>query len=59
MITGGVTLTWILIAILNVAVDGTLFGWVYSAHKAGCLERSNQFMQQVITDHVHGPIHEC
>jgi hypothetical protein len=54
-----VALTWLLIAGLSVVVDGTLFGWLYNAHKADCLERSNKFMHRMIEDHVQGPIRQC
>lgn len=58
MVTGGVTLTWVLIAALSVVLDGTTFGWVYESHKAACERRARQFAQSQIEHHTQGPIHE-
>jgi hypothetical protein len=52
-------LTYVLIALLNLAVGGTLFGWIYEGTKAGCWERSARFAQSQIEVHNQGPIHEC
>jgi hypothetical protein len=58
MITGGVTLTWLLIAALNVAVGGTLFGWIHEGHQAGCEHRSRVFVQAQMEEKTQGPIQE-
>lgn len=53
------SLTWLLIALLNVSVGGTLFGWLSEGHRADCEHRSRVFAQAQLESHTQGPIHEC
>ena len=57
MILGLSYATYALIAALNLAVGGTLFGWIYEDQRADRLERSNRFLQRMIAQpDFQGPI---
>lgn len=51
--------TYALIALLNLAVGGSLFGWIYEGHQANCWKDAAQFAQRQIEVHEQGPLREC
>lgn len=50
-----VTATWLLIALLNLALGGALFGWISNAHDATCHQSNSELLQR----HEQGPLREC
>lgn len=49
------SLTFLLIAVLNLAVGGSLFGWFYADARAICYEQN----AQLVTEGKHGPPKAC